>query len=275
MTEVTNAPATPAAAAPVPPTVEGKPIPSPATSPAKADAPKPEAKADAPDVADQKPDVEEAERKKRDFKSRFNEVYGKWKQKEAEVVSKSREIERLSAELEQIRSTPSDQLTFEQQEEMRLRSTVKAERLDQAKAGVQDTVRELQRAQFDAFQARVESVREQIPDFDQVVYRNEVPISDVTTDFLVDSDLGPQVAYWLGKNPADARRIYSLPPHRQGAELARIEARLSAAPQARKVSNAPAPVPTLGGSPAPAQKSPQEMSMSEYAAWRNAKRKAG
>lgn len=274
MSEMTPAPAQPAALAPVPPMVEGKPIPSPATPAPKPDAQKSEAKPDQASPEAEKPETEEAERKKRDFKSRFNEVYGKMKQNEAEAISAKREVARLYAELEKLKSTPTDNLSFEQQEEIRLRGTVKAESLDQASASAEAKLRELQRAQIDVFQTKVEAARERMPDFDQV-FTDRTPVSEVATDFIVDSERGAEIAYWLGKNPTEALRLYNLPPVKQGVELARLEARLSAAPQARKVSQAPAPVPTLGGSSAPAEKTPQEMSMAEYVAWRNAKKRTG
>lgn len=98
-------------------------------------------------------------------------------------------------------------------------------------------------------------------------------MSDHAADLIAESDKGAEIAYWLGKNPHEATRINHLPPHMQGAEIARIEARLSTV-STRKTSNAPTPPPVLNGQTAPGVKDPSSMSMAEYAKWREAQMKA-
>ncbi len=64
-------------------------------------------------------------------------------------------------------------------------------------------------------------------------------------DAIRELSRGPEIAYYLGRNPAEASRIASLPPVSQATAIARLEARIDA-PQA-SVSKAPEPVGTLSG----------------------------
>jgi hypothetical protein len=269
MPEMNPAPAAPEAPVRPVPTVEGNPVVPPPAAKAEApkDAPKTEAK---PEAAPDTPEGEDQQPKKRDFKQRFNEVYGKWKTADAGWAAATEKAARYKAEIERLRAAPTDQMTFEEQETARLRSTIKEESLEQANAEAVQHAKHRQEAQRELFREKIEAVRERIPDIYEAFAASPVEVSDVAVEFLADSDRGAELAYWLAKNPVRAREIMNLPPHRQGVELARQEARLAAAPQARKISQAPAPVPTIGGSAAPVEKAPSEMSMSEYMAWRKA-----
>jgi hypothetical protein len=68
----------------------------------------------------------------------------------------------------------------------------------------------------------------------------------------------------------EAVQLASMPAHMRIAHVARLEARLSA-PKPKPVTNAPAPVPTVGGGAA-ASKDPERMSVDDWMAWRNSQR---
>lgn len=106
---------------------------------------------------------------------------------------------------------------------------------------------ELQKAQRtakEAFEARVEDVKVKYPDFDQVVYNDQTPISEYAAAAIQASDVGPDVAYYLGANLAEAKRIYNLPPLLQVKELGKIEAKLADNPTQvyKKVTKAADPI---------------------------------
>lgn len=111
--------------------------------------------------------------------------------------------------------------------------------------------RELAVAQ-ETFAARVEAVREAMPDFDQV-FSPTLPVTEVGVEYLASSEKGPAIAYHLGKNPAEAHRIASLPPVQQAIELARIEQRVGM-PKGRKPTTAPKPTPRVTGNDAGASR---------------------
>lgn len=74
----------------------------------------------------------------------------------------------------------------------------------------------------------------------------KLPISESMAEAIVDSDIGVKVAIHLQNNPDDVSRIAALPAARQAAEIGKLEAKLSAAPAAKKPSNAPAPITPVG-----------------------------
>lgn len=120
----------------------------------------------------------------------------------------------------------------------------------------------------EAFSYRETEARERFADYDTVTRNPNVAITPDMASLIRDSEHGPDIAYHLGKNPAEAARIASLSPIRQAAELGKLEVALAAPKPSRKVPAAPVqPVSAIaaGGS-----KDPAKMSMSEYAAWRKA-----
>lgn len=263
----TEAVTTPEAPAQVP----VAPVASPESQP-PANTPAPEAIA--PESAEVPPPEDDAgtqEKQKVPFRERFSQVYAQKKQAEAEAAFARQEAIQLRAELEKMRSTPMEQVPYEQQDELRVRTAVKEERLAEKTAEAQRAQWHAEQARAAAFMAKVNEARDRMPDFDQVFAA--VPVSDVAADLIAESEKAAEIAYYLGKNPNEAHRIHRLPPHLQGAEIARIEARVAAAPAVRKVSKAPAPPPQLGGSSSPGLKDPATMTMEEYKAWRTASSK--
>lgn len=69
----------------------------------------------------------------------------------------------------------------------------------------------------------------QLPGFDMELFKS-TPISPITADAIVDSDIAGKLIHHLVTNPDEARRIHALPPARQIKEIARIEDRLSQPP---------------------------------------------
>lgn len=107
-----------------------------------------------------------------------------------------------------------------------------------------------------SFDDRLETFVEEHPDFDQVVRRMPADggpsITTHMSEVIKASEVGPQVAYHLGKNVAESRRIANLPPLQQAKELGKIEATLTANPPVKKVSSTPDPIsPVRRGSNTP------------------------
>jgi hypothetical protein len=105
--------------------------------------------------------------------------------------------------------------------------------------------RELQKQQAameDAYAERAEEARAKYDDFEQVAYNPQLRITSVMAETIKASDVGPDLAYWLGSNPKEADRISRLSPLLQAREIGKIEAKLGSEPPARKTSSAPAPI---------------------------------
>jgi hypothetical protein len=99
--------------------------------------------------------------------------------------------------------------------------------------------------QREAFEERAEKVHERYPDFQAVVSNPALPINEGMADFISDSEHGPDVAYFLGKNPGKAYEISQLSPMKAARELVRIEAEIAAKPKATP-SKAPEPISPVG-----------------------------
>jgi hypothetical protein len=112
-----------------------------------------------------------------------------------------------------------------------------------------------QRTEFvEAYHDREEDARNKYDDFEQVAYNPNLRITDVMAETIQTSDVGPDVAYFLGSNPKEADRIARLPPILQAKEIGKIEARLASDPPVKKSSSAPSPISpvTARGSGSPA-----------------------
>lgn len=99
------------------------------------------------------------------------------------------------------------------------------------------------------------------PDFASV-FNGEVIVSKEMAEVLVNADNPADVAYYLGKHRDEAARIAALPPHLQGAEMAKIE--MKAKPQPR-ITNAPEPAITrTTGAGQGGKKSYDDMTIDEF-----------
>lgn len=267
---MSEATATPAAAPEVVPKVPVESTPSAAPAPAEK---APETAGKLPESAESAGDQPESEEKstpetpKKSAAGRISQLYAEKKAAEARAAAHLQELERLRSQIAQDRQTPIDQLPYEQQEAARFRQMMREDRLEQTQAEAQRYEAEIAQKRAETFRAQVESAKDRMPDFDQV-FTSDLPITQVGADLIAESERGAEIAYYLGKNRSEAARIATLPPHLQGAEIARIEAKLARAPAARKVSQAPTPPPVISGATSATLKDPADMTMDEYAEWR-------
>jgi len=201
-------------------------------------------------------DEQERTRQGKGARERIQELVARSKAAEAERDAAWAELERLRRPLQT--QVPYDQLPFEQQEQVRLREAVRAERAEQMAYEANFRQQQVVANRHAVFTAKLAAAEDRMPEVAEKFFRIDptsgrpaVPVSEVAADFIAESDKAAEIAYFLGTNPHEARRIAQLPDTRQTAELARLEARLSAAPTVRRVSQAPAPVTTVGGGSPP------------------------
>jgi hypothetical protein len=103
-----------------------------------------------------------------------------------------------------------------------------------------------------------------------------MPVSQTMAEFIMEhSERGPEIVLALDADLDEAERISKLSPIAAARELARLEAKLPK-PEARKVSNAPAPTKVVKGTAESPIKKLEDMSNAEYMAWaRERDKKAG
>ena len=108
--------------------------------------------------------------------------------------------------------------------------------------------------------------RTRYADYDAVARNPSVPITEAMVQVMVQSEMGPDIAYYLGSNPAEAARIARMQPLEMARQMGMIEARVSL-PRAPKQTQAPDPVSPVKPK-ARASRDPAKMTMDEYIAAR-------
>lgn len=137
-----------------------------------------------------------------------------------------------------------------------------------------------QRKQVDSTYAeREEEVRTKYSDFENVAYNPDLRITPAMAEVIKASEIGPEVAYHLGKNPKEAERIANLSPLAQAREIGKLEASLTTtSPTGKKASSAPEPIRPVGSRAATPKydttdpRSTSTMSDSEWIKAENARR---
>jgi hypothetical protein len=134
----------------------------------------------------------------------------------------------------------------------------------------------MQSETLEAFHDREEEARNKYDDFEQVAYNPKLPITDAMAQTIQASEVGPDMAYYLGSNPKEAERISRLSPLQQAKELGKIEAKLSDNPVVKKTSSAPAPIAPVtarsSGSPATDTTDPRSIKSMSTSEWIEAER---
>ncbi|HBO1919648.1 hypothetical protein FA101_22425 [Pseudomonas aeruginosa] len=113
-----------------------------------------------------------------------------------------------------------------------------------------------------------EQGKTEFADFDDSI-KNLQLLGQIPQDFLeavTELEKPHAVLYALAQDLDNAARILSLPPVQQGRELERIALK-AAAPKAKPVSKAPAPIAPIDGSPS-VEADPTKMSMDQWVKWR-------
>lgn len=163
-----------------------------------------------------------------------------------------------------------------------------AEQQRAAEARSQEFANRAASAREEAWSERASSFKEKAPDFEQVAFSHGHSVSPVMAELIKESDFGPEIAYWLGKNKDDANRIANATFLREGAtvgevieakqraalEIGRLEARF-AQPAAPRFTQAPAPVKTVSSGNAAPTKSLADMTYAEFKAARMAEMNKG
>lgn len=94
----------------------------------------------------------------------------------------------------------------------------------------------------EAYAEKEDEIRAKYDDFEQVAYNPSLPVTQAMAETIRASEVGPELAYWLGSNPKEAERISRLSPFLQAKEIGKIEVKLTENPPVKKTSSAPAPI---------------------------------
>ena len=205
------------------------------------------AKPEAPNTPDQvtatsgEVEKEQAKEERKFTQAELNDAIQK------RLIKEQRRIERTLREqlAQQQAATPPKREAF-QDDDAFLQAQIEHEAEKRAQQKIEQRTKAEQAERLaESFQEKAEKAAERYPDFNAVVANPMLPINDAMAEFIADSDAGPDVAYYLGKNPAKAAQIAEMTPVKAARELTRIEAEILAKPKAQP-SKAPEPITPVG-----------------------------
>lgn len=121
---------------------------------------------------------------------------------------------------------------------------------------------------------KCEAGRTKHADFDTVALNPDLPIKEgsVPDAFVLDSEHGAEILYYLGQHPDELAALNKLNPLRQAKALFEIESKVSAKPApAKKPSAAPAPPHEVNGNGnVPPEEAEQALADDDFTAYKNA-----
>jgi hypothetical protein len=202
------------------------------------------------DDADQPSD--EPKPKRKGAQERIAELTAKAHAAKRIAADKDRVIQRLEERVKTLEAGPpreNDYKSFEEFEAAKATYHVKQATKEDREADIKIASDEAKSAQSDAqaaleeiFHERAQDFADRVPDYFQKVSDNSLPITVGMRDEIHASEKGPEIAYFLANNRAEAARIARLTDSREIARaIGRIEGRLGTPPP-KKVTTAPAPV---------------------------------
>lgn len=216
---------------------------------------------------------EKAEKPRSKIQERIDELTRGKREAERRAAQAQADLQRLSARLND-RASKVDPNDFTQTEEFRVEKAVKVGQIEATSDEAHRYAQEAVAKRLDVFSAKIEAARERDPSIDQKLQAfSRVPVTDFGASFIAESSIAVEIAAHLANFPDKAKHIAELSLGEQGAALARLEMELKT-PPVRRISQAPTPVPTLGGSRSPAVKDTADMSVSELSAFLYGKKSA-
>lgn len=146
-----------------------------------------------------------------------------------------------------------------------VKEELKAER-EAIRQESESTERQKEGARIQAdFMSRADAARGRYGDFDAVAFNPAIPISEGMMEVILRSDRGPDMAYYLGKNPDVAQKISAMTPYMAASEMGKLETSLSAQ---KKETKAPDPVEPIGSGTSKSKELDEIQDINEWAALR-------
>lgn len=198
---------------------------------------------------------------KRRLEARTQELERKLSELEAKVQPKTEEKQKPKPEDFKDMTEYAEALA-----EYKADEAIKKERqrLEVEKREAEDQARKI------AFSQRIAKTMEKYTDYAEVVAQADGIVPPHISQYILESESGPEIGYYLAGHPDELEKLGSLSPIRAVAELGKIELRLSQpeakpvkTPPAVAVSQAPAPIQPLNGQGDAVQKDPSKMTFKE------------
>lgn len=150
-----------------------------------------------------------------------------------------------------------------------VRKALREERAREEQLLAQAKAQEAQLELADEYAEHAETVRERIPDFDEVIARaSGIEVSpELVEEIFSAGPKGPLISYYLAQHPEKLRELQKLSGKALAREVGRIEARVHL-PQPKKATEATPPLTLPKGGAAPAFDPFKTDDMDAYVKWR-------
>lgn len=227
--------------------------PEPETETAEAEAEPVESKAEESEGESPPPVEQNDEEKSNPFQERIDKLTENWRKTERALTDLEKENEELRKKVTDI---PTDEVKtladFEYDEKSYQSYLYEAAEKRAEAAAERFLAKSRPDESIEKFEKSAQAFAKEHDDYYEVTQDKTLRISGPMAEVIRMSEVGPEMAYHLGKNPDVAKEISEMSDAAAGRELALLETKLQAKP--KKVSKAPPPPPANIGGGEPGQK---------------------
>ena len=187
-------------------------------------------------------------------------------ERDRDEIAEQRDYWKGKAEETPTPFVPGKSLSDFDYDEGKYSAYVLEEAQSQAKAETSESESRNTQARRNAdFKSKESAYADTLDDYYTVAH-GPIQVSQDMATVIQDAQKGPEVLYYLGKNPEVAAELASMPPHVMAMEIGRIETKL-VKPKPSPTKAKP-PAPKIKGADPKTEKNPSDMSDSEFAKWR-------
>ena len=221
-----------------------------------------EAQAESEPEAEEEAEVTDKPKQNPKLEKRFSELTKRAKQAEAEKEALQAKLQELESKITPPKAEEADPVgekpsraqfnNVDEYAEALAEWSAEKALMERDKAEQQRKIEEQRNEVIKSWTQKLEKVKAEFPDFDDIVESSTVQVRDEVKDAILESDVGPQILYELASNDELAQKIASMPVHKALKELGKLEvqferkeaqAEVKSEPVAR--SKAPAPIKPL------------------------------
>ena len=183
--------------------------------------------------ADIKADTDEPKKEKSPIEGRFSELTGQRNEARRIAQEEKARADRLEAELAKARGEipapkrpdPSEFTDAVKYGEALGEYLAKEKDRKEAEKRAKEAEESERQQVLRDWNKRLNKARKEIDDFADIVDNSEVPILPTVQNAMVESEFGPQIAYFLAKNPDEADKLNGLGPRALERAIGRLEAK--------------------------------------------------
>ena len=219
--------------------------------------------------------------------ARLEEEKEYWRQKALETPETKREkgksSEKKAEDDTPKRPDPKDFETYDEYSEAltdwKVEEKLRKRDEDRQTEQKQSEFKAAQQSKVERYEEGIAEAQKLHDDFDEVIEDYDGPLTIGMQQALLDSDIGPQVAYYIAQHPKVGEKMAKMSILQINKEVAKIEARLERqqgddeGAADKKTTKAPPPITPAKGT-SKNKKSPDDQSYEEYLAEREKRRRS-